>query len=176
MIICHSKDSLKKTVYGDNESQFLFDVSQSNLLQQEFMFEITQESLNSLEEIGLDIYKVEINRKFGIKQSNLEPCASTERSKTRILFTRTQLKTGRYILIPHSSGASKFMIRTNCNTLRPIQLTLHKSRLVKFLPLKTPRFMTKVTIDNISALDLRDRFRSKYFIIFQYLHLILLLY
>lgn len=162
MIICHSGDSLKKTVYGDSESQFVFDVSPSDLLLQEFMFELTQESLHSLNEIGLDIYKVEVNRKFRLKQPNADPCASSDRFRTRILFTRTQLKTGRYILIPHTSAPTKLMIRTTCTTLRPVKLSFTSSRLVKFLPLKTPRFVTKVTIENISGLDLRDRFRCEY--------------
>lgn len=162
MYICHANNSLKKTVYGDSESQFIFDVYSSNLILQEFMFEMTQESLTSIKEIGINIYKVEVNRKFRLKQPYSEPCDSSIKCTSRILFTRTQLKAGRYILVPHTTGQTKLMIRTNCQSLRPVQQFMTPNRLMKFLPLKTARYVTKVTILNISCLDLRDKFRSEY--------------
>jgi hypothetical protein len=156
MLICHRKKKFN-TVFGMSESQFIFDVSSPN---EEVLIEVTQQKLHGLDELWLQIHRVELNRLCKLTQP-ADAIVSTEAQCQRTVFSRVSLKVGRYILIPKSSRETNVMIRTHNAMLRETsRIAGDRDWTLKVLA-RPVAFVTRVLILRVSNLQKPDHIRCE---------------
>lgn len=158
MLICHRKKKFN-TVFGKNESQFIFDISSSA---EEVLIEVTQQKLHGLDDIWFVIHRVEVNRECKLNEpGDARGIFATEPQCRRTAFSRVSLKMGRYILIPKSSRETNVMIRTHSSLLRETSRSAGDRDWAQKMLARSPAFVTRVLISRVSNLHKPDHVRCE---------------
>lgn len=95
--ICRTYTTERESISrGNSSSQFCFDVFQDC---NEVSIDLMQKNFKDFVGLGFNLYKVEVNRNYKIHNFNRIPVVFTaEPNKTRNVFKRMELSSGRYVL------------------------------------------------------------------------------
>ncbi|CAG2177414.1 unnamed protein product [Oppiella nova] len=132
------------------------------------MIDLMQKNFKQFIGLGFNLYKVEVNRNFKIHNLNRIPIVFTsETTKSRNVFKRIELSSGRYALTPICSDPELELILrvfTNKSTnLKVLSQDMPRENLLPFVSPKYPKFVTRITIISANILERQDIFGCNYF-------------
>lgn len=145
--------------------QYRFDIDDAEdtvriYLMQEDKRSQKMEGLQNLA-IGFYIMKVELNRRYRLHTIK-EKAATSEYMRTRGIFLRCTLKTGRYVIIPTTfepNEIGNFMLRIFTNKdADAVELTDDVPSQSFWPCMSYPSIVTLITIRSASGLEKQDRF------------------